>query len=248
MAFRCDTCKKAFRNRGPCEQHMATLGHKLPQIKCQGCISMFNSQENVEAHMDERNHWLWTCKECGEHFDTSLYLEMHLASNVHRPHHHECPFCFESFVTPSAVVHHLESTCCEVADWLDIKHLFGLIKDLDPDNLLTIRGAAPKEKEKNPPIRFNGKRFQCHRCDRSFMRQAGLEAHHESPFHDERLYHCLNCTENCGKEFVSLAALFNHLESESCGIMWFEDLEHLHNQLKRAILCKHIITPATLAV
>jgi hypothetical protein len=34
-----------------------------------------------------------------------------------------------------------------------------------------------------------------------------------------KIYHCPSFT--CGKEFVTLAALFNHLESESCGFTKF---------------------------
>lgn len=47
-----------------------------------------------------------------------------------------------------------------------------------------------------------------------------LDQHLNSPIHKQNLYHCPN--QKCGKEFVSLAALFNHLESEGCGYMRFE--------------------------
>jgi hypothetical protein len=177
-----------------------------------------------------------------------LTITQHEKSNVHRPHHHECPFCFDGFATPSAVAHHLESTCCTVATWLNIASLHGIIKGIDPLSLITIAGAKLEINKDPPIIRFNGIRFSCHRCDRTFIRQAGLEAHLSSPIHQQPIYHCLNLPENCDKTFVSLAALWNHIESESCGVMFFEDLEHVHNQLKRAILGQHIISPASLAV
>jgi len=45
------------------------------------------------------------------------------------------------------------------------------------------------------------------------------------PFISDRqaLYHCPN--RNCGKEFVTLAATINHLESESCGAMRFATVQ-----------------------
>jgi len=41
------------------------------------------------------------------------------------------------------------------------------------------------------------------------------------PFYSDRqaLYHCPN--RQCGKEFKALAAVINHLESETCGAMRF---------------------------
>ena len=40
--------------------------------------------------------------------------------------------------------------------------------------------------------------------------------------HRQEIYYCPN--RNCPKEFVTLAGLFNHLESESCGYTRFESV------------------------
>ena len=43
-----------------------------------------------------------------------------------------------------------------------------------------------------------------------------------SPVHQAPIYHCPNKNGKCGgKKFSSLAAFFNHLESESCAFMKF---------------------------
>lgn len=163
-------------------------------------------------------------------------------SNVHRPVKHQCPFCDCNFATPSAVVHHLESKCCRAAVWMNLGKLHDIILNLDPQNLLTIPVADPED---YPVIvdQASGDGHKCGICSRVFGKAAGLKAHLKSPVHRVPIYHCVNSPEQCDKQFVTLAALWNHLESEACGIMWFEDLEVFHENIKSAVLSRRIITP-----
>lgn len=39
----------------------------------------------------------------------------------------------------------------------------------------------------------------------------------------QSLYHCPS--RGCGRDFTTLAATINHLESESCGFMRFDDVQ-----------------------
>lgn len=50
-----------------------------------------------------------------------------------------------------------------------------------------------------------------------------LKKHLESPRHQQSLYHCMK--RSCGKEFKTLAELINHLESEICKIMRFQQVQ-----------------------
>lgn len=68
-----------------------------------------------------------------------------------------------------------------------------------------------------------------------------LNLHLNSPAHREKIYHCPN-TRGCNKEFVSLGALFNHLESEACGYMRFGGVQNVHRRLNDAILNRKLIT------
>ncbi|KUI60318.1 hypothetical protein VP1G_11233 [Cytospora mali] len=56
---------------------------------------------------------------------------------------------------------------------------------------------------------WNGRGYECYFCHRLFNQQA--------------LYHCPNC--NCGRDFTTLAATINHLESESCGFVRFGNVQ-----------------------
>ncbi|CAP93319.1 Pc16g06490 [Penicillium rubens Wisconsin 54-1255] len=67
---------------------------------------------------------------------------------------------------------------------------------------------------------YNGSYWVCYLCKKKFNSGKALESHVNSPVHKEKVYHCLK--RGCPKEFHSLAGLFNHLESESCGFIRFE--------------------------
>lgn len=67
-------------------------------------------------------------------------------------------------------------------------------------------------------------------CHRDFNTRRALDQHLNSPVHQQKIYHCPN--RRCGKEFVALAGMFGHLESESCSFMRFENVQkHVGNVL-----------------
>lgn len=63
---------------------------------------------------------------------------------------------------------------------------------------------------------FNGSYWECYLCHREFDKKHALNQHLNSPVHKQKVYRCPNAKRLCGKEFVALAGLFSHLESESC--------------------------------
>jgi len=65
--------------------------------------------------------------------------------------------------------------------------------------------------------------YECYLCHRLFRQLAHLNHHLNSPAHQEKLYHCPNSP--CKREFTTLAAVMNHLESQSCGYMRFEAVQ-----------------------
>lgn len=65
--------------------------------------------------------------------------------------------------------------------------------------------------------------YQCYLCGRDFGKLTSLNQHLNSPVHQQKLYHCPNGV--CKKDFTLLAALINHLESESCQYMRFEAVQ-----------------------
>lgn len=70
---------------------------------------------------------------------------------------------------------------------------------------------------------WNGCQYECYMCHKTFAQLRPLNQHLNSPAHKQKIYHCPK--RDCARDFVSLAALFNHLESESCGFIRFEAVQ-----------------------
>ena len=73
-----------------------------------------------------------------------------------------------------------------------------------------------------PNRAWNGDSYECYLCNGEFSSMNGLQAHVNSSVHHQKIYHCPQ--GRCGKEFTALASLFNHLESESCGYIRFDNV------------------------
>jgi DNA-directed RNA polymerase subunit RPC12/RpoP len=71
---------------------------------------------------------------------------------------------------------------------------------------------------------WNGYAYECLLCQREFRTLQALNSHLNSPVHSQKYYHCSK--RSCGKEFVSLAGLVNHFESEICGAMRFNQVQN----------------------
>ncbi|KAH6699413.1 hypothetical protein EV126DRAFT_443128 [Verticillium dahliae] len=65
--------------------------------------------------------------------------------------------------------------------------------------------------------------WECYLCHRAFNLRSSLNQHLNSPAHQQALYHCPST--RCGREFSMAGGLFNHLESETCGAMRFDDVQ-----------------------
>lgn len=72
---------------------------------------------------------------------------------------------------------------------------------------------------------FNGSHWECYLCHKNLNTVNALNAHLNSPAHKQKAYRCPNLNVKCGKEFITLAGLFNHLESEACAFMRFEKVQ-----------------------
>ncbi|CAG8357470.1 unnamed protein product [Penicillium salamii] len=233
MGFCCRACPQVFATSALRDGHESDTGHYRFRFPCLMCDQVFETREESAQHMDSLMHYEHKCDECGEHFEEKAHLTMHQNSPVHRPLVHKCAFCPSVFGTPSAVVHHLESNCCEVAVWQDIDHLFKVMKSIDKENLFTIAATEPDAKV-SLNYTIHGEFYHCPHCTSRFKKEVGVIAHLKSPVHRKRLYHCLNNTQRCGKTFLTLASLWNHLESGSCGYLLFDAVEELHAIIKDA--------------
>jgi hypothetical protein len=70
---------------------------------------------------------------------------------------------------------------------------------------------------------WNGDAFECYFCHREFDRLSGLNNHMRSPVHEQKIYRCPG--RGCGREYKALSGLVQHVESESCGVMRFSQVQ-----------------------
>jgi C2H2-type zinc finger protein len=119
---------------------------------------------------------------------------------------------------------HLEGGQCQQAP-MNRDEMYLLLRSRDPMRYFTkhIADFKPTERYEATASAFNHKTlaWHCYFCQRGFNCQNGLDNHLNSPVHQQALYHCPNKGQ-CGREFTTLAGVFNHLESESCSYMRFD--------------------------
>ncbi|GAO15865.1 hypothetical protein UVI_02051540 [Ustilaginoidea virens] len=227
--YDCDTCSKVFLSRRAADQHMDATDHWAPQHPCETCSLVFRSEEDAERHMDEKGHYEHYCRPCRRSFSSANALKMHLNSSTHRGKKVGCPFCGGRYTSASGLGHHLETASCPNAPQLNRETIFRLIRERDPGGLITNKLIGWKEDRLGPyeatDHAYNGDSWECYICHRTFSTSNGLNQHLNSPTHKQKIYHCPNKRGGCAKQFVSLAGLFNHLESEECSFMRFEAVQ-----------------------
>ncbi|KAF1983621.1 zinc finger protein [Aulographum hederae CBS 113979] len=225
--FECETCTSKFHSQAAANDHMRAVGHLAPRYPCEACNKVFRSQQAAREHMESDNHWRkHYCSDCDRGFQNQNNLNMHLNSRVHRGNQVPCPFCRTAFATASGVSHHLESSSCSHARNVNRETIYEAIKSRDRQGLITKNLLTYPDQPSSgiaTAATWNGHRYECYLCHRSFTSTRALDQHLASPVHQQKVYHCPN--RQCGRDLVSLAALFNHLESESCGFIRFEKVQ-----------------------
>ncbi|KAK4124525.1 hypothetical protein N657DRAFT_644765 [Parathielavia appendiculata] len=220
--FECGDCGRAFpagwRAR---DQHCEATGHSRPEYECDICDAYFDSEYSRRQHMIQDHLY---CCDCDRYFQNFNNIKQHLNSKTHRGSTIKCPFCAASYTTAGGMTHHLERGSCPCAANLDRRELFRLVRSRDPRGLISNHSIEPITVTYTADRRsWNGRGYECSFCYRTFASLSGLNQHLNSPVHQEVLYHCPN--QRCGVEFKTLAAIVNHLESETCGAMRFETVQ-----------------------
>ena len=150
---------------------------------------------------------------------------------MHRPRSIPCfaQTCPSKFKTPSGLAQHVEGNCNKLS--ITRHHVTAAVQALHMTPAISLRpaieGFAPA-----PPrpliayhasqlqIAFNGNRYQCQICNKTFLSLYSLEAHLNSPVHDEDEFKC----PKCERQFSLVSGLVQHLESASCGLSGIEDV------------------------
>lgn len=121
--------------------------------------------------------------------------------------------------------HHLETGSCPKTQGVNRESIFNALRERDPNGLITNNLLEWHEDASwSPNSAYNDNRYECYICHREFGSMRGLKQHLDSPVHKQEIYHCPNKIQ-CGSQFKTLAAMFNHLESGSCGFMKFSAVQ-----------------------
>ncbi|KAH7012643.1 uncharacterized protein B0I36DRAFT_256317, partial [Microdochium trichocladiopsis] len=157
----------------------------------------------------------------------------HLNSRIHRGTNIACPFCDRSYATATGLIHHIETGSCPQAPNLNRDQIYRIIRSKDSHgvmtkNLLDWHGSDSYEATGRA---WNGYAYECYLCHRSFTTLKGLNQHLGSPVHQQSFYHCPK--RDYRQDFKNLAGLINHLESEKCGFMRFNDVQNRAQDMMR---------------
>ncbi|KAI1101629.1 hypothetical protein F4804DRAFT_315435 [Jackrogersella minutella] len=246
----CGTCWTEFQSLEGRQQHLDEWCHSIPQYECDVCTAYFQSRSAVVNHMEAKNHWFFECDLCGKSYPTEEErkkheiedhhycspcrhrfisynnVKMHLNSGIHRGHNIQCPFCKRHYVSATGLLHHLENGACPMAPSLDRNGVYEIVRRKDPSGIISnnLLGWNSAPRYLATALAWNGIAYECYLCHHKFEKLESLNQHLASPKHQQKLYHCPKGL-TCGREFTTLAALMNHLESESCRYTRFENVQ-----------------------
>ncbi|KAJ0117421.1 zinc finger protein [Diaporthe amygdali] len=220
MSFNCTRCWRCFNSAHAQWQHMVDKNHFEHECSC--CNETRPTEESRKEHEVDVHHY---CADCSRYFMNLNNIQQHLRSSVHLGGSISCPFCQRGFTSATGLVHHIESSACPKAAGLDRDSVYRIVRQKDPSgviskNLIGWTGSDSFEATGRAWNPYLGA-FECYLCSRTFTQLSSLNQHLQSPAHQQKLYHC----PKCPKEFVSLAAIVNHFESESCGYTRFSTVQ-----------------------
>ncbi|KAK3347534.1 hypothetical protein B0H65DRAFT_547357 [Neurospora tetraspora] len=222
-AFGCNICHLWWDDEDFCLEHMEEEDHFGFECRC--CYHFSRSKDARIKHEVEKHFF---CKECDRFFNNINSIKQHLNSRTHRGQEIKCPFCPNSYTTATGMTHHLESGSCRNAPSLNRDSIYKFVRSKDPSGLISkklIGWEGTSQTTLTCTDRaWNGRQWECYLCHKGFGTSHGLNQHLNSPAHQQNLYHCPN-RSNCRQDFRTLAAIINHLESEKCGAMRFEQVQ-----------------------
>ncbi|OHE92503.1 hypothetical protein CORC01_12221 [Colletotrichum orchidophilum] len=228
--YECETCDRYFGSRQAVDQHMNALDHWQesssqgdPEYECHVCHDRFFDEQDRSDHEVQEHHF---CEPCDRWFENLNSIRQHLKSKTHLGSNVKCPFCGETRTTATGLIHHLERGGCSNAP-LDRDKLYLAVRQRDPSGLISKKllewHGSPTYTATERTYNYDIGAYECYLCHRAFTTLPGLNQHLNSPIHQQNLYHCPN--HRCGREFTTLAATINHLESESCDYMRFKAVQ-----------------------
>ncbi|KIL61123.1 hypothetical protein M378DRAFT_167284 [Amanita muscaria Koide BX008] len=239
----CHLCETSFVTSQAFEQHYQHPAAHADN-DCHTCNHFFEDERTKQEHMDvcdsaDENTF---CTICNKNFREPKDLQNHLSSPKHKGKNASCFVCPSKFRTPSGVALHLESGCKQLP--LNRHHITAAVNSLNIAPKISLRHSVEGSLLATPrPLityqafesSFNGSAYQCPICPTMFRTLSSLEAHLNSPAHDEDEFKC----PKCNTHFKLVSGLVQHLKSGSCGLSNLKDVERrfadMEAQLSRSL-------------
>ncbi|TVY34469.1 Zinc finger protein [Lachnellula subtilissima] len=223
----CRTCDRWFNTYNGYLQHVnnspAHQSSSKSDWECDACDRSFATENSLHQHCSSAGGHPY-CIPCKRMFISEHNLMQHMHSKIHSSM--ACPFCKSPFANASGVIIHLEAGRCPSG--FDRHRINEAIRKLDRNNVITkpmieLPGYGGRVETIATDMAWNGSGFECYLCRREFGSLYGLNNHLKSPAHDQEIYRCPKA--GCGRNYKLLSALVQHVESESCGLMRFSQVQ-----------------------
>ncbi|KAL1737251.1 hypothetical protein EV714DRAFT_241157 [Schizophyllum commune] len=226
----CQYCDEHFQDRYDLEDHYIE-----DHFYCRKCRRVFVNDRGLQEHyrQSDAHHY---CTSCQRDFQSESNLQSHLNSSIHRPRNVVCPFrgCGQAFISLSALALHCESGRCPSG--VDRRTVDRLVRTIDRNNYITdpsrmITGGDQERTVRNIATErsWNGYAYECYLCNRMYSTLHGLNQHLSSSYHADKVYKCP--MKGCSHRSATVSALFQHVESGSCGARRFTAIEGVMDNL-----------------
>ncbi|TBU45968.1 hypothetical protein BD309DRAFT_989174 [Dichomitus squalens] len=229
----CYKCNKDFASNAAlwCDEHFDDSRelndhYEEEHFKCDICNLIYRSDSALHDHCCT-DHTDEYCIPCKRMFKDTNALRHHERSTFHKGRTIDCPMkgCNKSFVSRAALVLHLESGGCRSR--IDRDMVNWIVAKLDSHGVITdstkLIGPGEVTSWWATPRAWNGEKYECYLCHRTFMQLPSLNQHLNSPAHTQKgLYHCPTAWKGCGAKFKTLSGFCQHVESEQCGVCRFK--------------------------
>ncbi|KAJ6627136.1 hypothetical protein B0H10DRAFT_2161234 [Mycena sp. CBHHK59/15] len=231
--FYCGQCDEHFVNARGLANH-----NEYEHFPCPSCNKIFYSTVGLEQHQRQAHVPKYYCDDCQRGFASIANYNAHRMSTSHVPKSIKCPGlnCNKLFHNMASLFAHFETGTCPSGATREM--LNRRVVQMDRGNMITnpqrlIQGPggtydAPAVTQTwATELSWNGRMYECFLCHREFRALHSLNAHLQSPTHQDRIYRC----PGCRYEFVSLSGLTQHVESDKCGVKRFKQVQDLMDGL-----------------
>lgn len=215
----CRLCHKEFANRAYLHNHMKT--HESKSIPCWVCKNVFETAENLSAHMkmEHKGENPFRCEHCSREFSQYNNLRRHM--RVHREKVFKCSLCNREFNEEFYLKMHMGThtgkrvySCGVCGEGFQSNHDLKMHVKTHSPSLLHTCNVCGKSFSKACVLRqhkkgHSGERpHKCTKCEKTFIHRHHLTMHLKSHMDEKKL----TC-DICKKEFSQHSHLYKHLRA-----------------------------------